>query len=39
MPSGLSIDTLRLRIGIYSKNATTYSRTIRMTRGGLVRVQ
>ena len=38
MPSGLSADTLRLRIGIFSKG-TTYSRTIRMTRGGLVRVQ
>jgi len=39
MPSGLSADTLRLRIGIYSKNGTTYDRTIRMTRGGLVRVK
>ena len=39
MPSGLSTDTLRLRIGIYSKNNTTYDRTVRMTRGGLVRVK
>ncbi len=39
MPSGLSTDTLSLRIGIYSKNGTTYDRTIRMTRGGLVRVK
>ena len=39
MPSGLSADTLRLRIGIYSKNGTTYDRTIRMTRGGLVRIK
>ena len=39
MPSGLSTDTLNLRIGIYSKNGTKYDRTVRMTRGGLVRVQ
>jgi type II secretion system protein H len=39
MPSGLSTDTLKLRVGIYSKNGTTYRKTIRMTRGGLVRVQ
>ncbi len=39
MPSGLATDTLKLRIGIYSKNGTTYDRTVRMTRGGLVRVQ
>lgn len=39
MPSGLSTDTLKLRIGIFSKNGTTYSRSVRMTRGGLVRVQ
>lgn len=39
LPSGLSVDTLRLVLGIYSKNGTPYSRTVRMTRGGLVRVQ
>lgn len=39
MPSGLSTDTLSLRLGIYSKNGTTYDRTIRMTRGGLVRIK
>jgi type II secretion system protein H len=39
LPSGLSADTLKLRLGIYSKNGTTYDRTIRMTRGGLVRIQ
>ena len=39
MPSGLSTDTLKLRLGIYSKNGTTYKKTLRMTRGGLVRVQ
>lgn len=39
MPSGLSTDTLKLRIGIYSKDGATYDRTVRMTRGGLVRVK
>ena len=39
MPSGLSADTLSLRLGIYSRNGTTYDRTIRMTRGGLVRIK
>ena len=39
MPSGLSTDTLSLRLGIYSKNGTTYDRTIRMSRGGLVRIK
>jgi len=39
MPSGLSADTLKLRLGIFSKNGTRYDRTVRMTRGGLVRVQ
>ena len=39
LPSGLSADTLSLRLGIYSKNGTTYDRTIRMTRGGLVRIK
>lgn len=39
LPSGLSADTLRLVLGIFSKNGQSYSRTLRMTRGGLVRVQ
>lgn len=39
MPSGLSADTLSLRIGIYSRNGTRYDRTLRMTRGGLVRIK
>ena len=39
MPSGLSSDTLSLRLGIYSRNGSTYDRTIRMTRGGLVRIK
>lgn len=39
MPSGLSADTLKFRLGIYSRNGTMYDRTIRMTRGGMVRIQ
>ena len=39
MPSGLSADTLRLRLGIYSRNGRPYDRSVLMTRGGLVRVQ
>lgn len=39
MPSGLSADTLSLKIGIYSKNGVPYNRTVRMTRGGLVRIK
>ena len=39
MPSGLSADTLSMRIGIYSRNGSRYDRTIRMTRGGLVRIK
>ncbi|MEP7001778.1 MAG: prepilin-type N-terminal cleavage/methylation domain-containing protein [bacterium] len=39
LPSGLSADTLKIRIGIYSKNGSKYDRTIRMTRGGLVRIK
>ena len=39
MPSGLSVDTLSLKLGMYSRNGTTYDRTIRMTRGGLVRIK
>ena len=39
MPSGLSADTLSLRLGIYSRNGRRYDRTVRMTRGGLVRIK
>lgn len=39
LPSGLSADTLNLRIGIVSRNGSHYDRTIRMTRGGLVRIK
>ena len=37
MPMGLATDTLRLSVGI-NDGGSTYSRTIRMTRGGLVRI-
>lgn len=39
LPSGLSADTLSIRIGILSKNNATYDRTLRMTRGGMVRIK
>ena len=39
LPSGLSSDTLSLRLGIYSRNGSTYDRTLRMTRAGLVRIK
>lgn len=39
LPSGLSADTLSLRLGIYSRNGQRYDRTLRMTRAGLVRIQ
>ena len=39
LPSGLSADTLSLRMGIYSKNNSLYDRTLRMTRGGMVRIK
>jgi prepilin-type N-terminal cleavage/methylation domain-containing protein len=39
MPTGLSADTLNFRVGIYSRNGTRYDRTLRMTRGGLVRTK
>lgn len=37
MPTGLSTDTLSLRIGVLS-GGKMYTKTIRMTRAGLVRV-
>ncbi len=39
MPSGLSADTLSVKLGIYSRDGTRYDRTVRMTRGGLVRIK
>ncbi|MEO5739706.1 MAG: prepilin-type N-terminal cleavage/methylation domain-containing protein [Vicinamibacterales bacterium] len=39
MPSGLSADTLSLRLGIYSKSNSLYDRTLRMSRGGMVRIK
>lgn len=39
LPSGLAADTLSLQLGVFSKNASTYSRTLRMTRAGQVRVK
>jgi prepilin-type N-terminal cleavage/methylation domain-containing protein len=38
MPNGLAADTLRLTLGIFSNGGTTYSTSLRATRGGLVRV-
>jgi len=37
MPTGLATDTLNLVLGVYS-GGQTYSKTLRMTRAGLVRV-
>jgi type II secretion system protein H len=39
LPSGLATDTLSLRLGTYSKANSTYSRTLRMTRAGMVRIK
>lgn len=39
LPSGLSADTLRVILGIYSRNGSTYDRTLLMTRGGMVRIK
>lgn len=39
LPSGLAVDTLSVKIGIYSKGNTQYSRTLRMTRAGMVRIK
>lgn len=38
LPSGLASDTLSVRFGIYSRGVA-YDRTLRMTRGGLMRVK
>lgn len=39
LPTGLSSDTLSIKLGIYSKGNTTYTRTLRMTRAGMVRIK
>jgi Tfp pilus assembly protein FimT len=38
LPSGLAADTLSLRLGVYTRG-TTYTRTLRMTRAGMVRIK
>jgi type II secretory pathway pseudopilin PulG len=38
MPNGLATDTLNLTLGITSASGSQYTKTIRVTRGGLVRV-
>ncbi len=39
LPTGLAADTLSLKLGVYSRAGTTYSRTLRMTRAGMVRIK
>ena len=39
MPTGLAQDTLSLTIGVFSKGGSQYSKTIRVTRAGLVRIK
>jgi Tfp pilus assembly protein FimT len=38
MPNGLATDTLNLTLGIFTTGGSLYTKTIRVTRGGLVRV-
>ena len=38
MPSGLATDTFNLTLGIYSRGGMRYSKSVRSTIGGLVRV-
>ena len=38
MPNGLATDTLNLTIGVFTTGGARYSKSIRVTRGGLVRV-
>jgi Tfp pilus assembly protein FimT len=38
LPSGLAADTLSLQLGVYSRGAP-YTRTLRMTRAGMVRIK
>lgn len=38
MPSGFATDTLRLILGVSIRDGATHTQTIRMSRGGLVRI-
>jgi hypothetical protein len=38
MPNGLATDTLSLTLGVFSTGGSLYTKTIRVTRGGMVRV-
>ena len=38
MPNGLATDTLSLTLGVWTTGGALYTKTIRVTRGGLVRV-
>lgn len=38
MPTGMASDTLSLTIGVFTKGGAKYDKTIRVTRGGLVRI-
>lgn len=38
MPSGLSTDTLNLTLGIYSKGGASYTKAVRSSLAGMVRV-
>ena len=38
MPNGLATDTLNLKLGIYSRNNTLYTKSVRVSLAGLVRV-
>jgi Tfp pilus assembly protein FimT len=38
MPNGLATDTLNLTLGIFTTGGSLYTKSIRVTRGGLVRV-
>jgi prepilin-type N-terminal cleavage/methylation domain-containing protein len=38
MPSGLATDTFNLTLGVYSRGGMRYSKSVRATIGGLVRV-
>ena len=38
MPTGLATDTFNLTLGIYSRGGMKYTKSVRSTVGGLVRV-
>jgi hypothetical protein len=38
LPSGLANDTLSLKLGVFTRG-TSYTRTVRMTRAGMVRIK